>query len=48
MTVRAAFPIHKSYVVKEPMFGNVKGFQIAGDNLLKAQGTAGEDRDGQR
>ena len=46
--VKAAFPNHKIYVVKEPMFANVKGFQIAGDNLLKAQGTAGEDRDGQR
>ena len=46
--VKAAFPNHKISVVKEPMFANVKGFQIAGDNLLKAQGTAGEDRDGQR
>ena len=46
--VKAAFPNHKIYVVKEPMFANVKGFQIAGDNLLTAQVTAGEDRDGQR
>ncbi len=46
--VKAAFPNHKIYVVKEPMFANVKGFQIAGDNLLKAQVASTEDRDGQR
>ncbi|RCW65158.1 PRTRC system protein D [Pseudorhodoferax soli] len=35
--VKAAFPKHKIHVIKDPMFANVKGFQIAGANLLSAE-----------
>lgn len=31
--VKAAFPNHKIQVVKDPLFANVKGFQITGHNL---------------
>ena len=46
--VKAAFPNHKIQVVKDPMFANVKGFQLAGDNFLKGQSTVPEERDAQR
>ncbi len=46
--VKAAFPHHKIQVIKDPMFANVKGFQIAGANLLEAQDGAAEDHDAQR
>lgn len=42
--VKAAFPNHRIYVVKDPMFANVKGFQMAGANLLSTQGSVSEDR----
>jgi plasmid segregation protein ParM len=31
--VKAAFPKHRIHEVKEPLFANVRGFQIAGQNL---------------
>jgi plasmid segregation protein ParM len=31
--VKAAFPKHRIHEVKEPMFANVRGFQIAGQNF---------------
>lgn len=34
--VKAAFPSHKIQVVKDPLFANVKGFQITGRNLADA------------
>lgn len=34
--VKAAFPNHKIQVVKDPLFANVKGFQITGRNLADA------------
>jgi plasmid segregation protein ParM len=42
--VRAAFPNHRIHVVKDPMFANVKGFQLAGANLVASQ--AGHSEDG--
>lgn len=38
--VKAAFPNHRIHVVKAPMFANIKGFQIAGANLVAAQAAA--------
>ncbi|RCW72404.1 plasmid segregation protein ParM [Pseudorhodoferax soli] len=35
--IKAAFPNHKIQVVREPMHANVKGFQIAGSNLMEAE-----------
>jgi plasmid segregation protein ParM len=34
--VREAFPRHKVLEVKEPMFANVRGFQLAGTNYAKS------------
>jgi plasmid segregation protein ParM len=33
--VKAAFPLHKIHEVKEPMFANVRGFQLAGQNYAR-------------
>jgi len=33
--VKAAFPNHKIHEVKEPMFANVRGFQLAGQNYAR-------------
>lgn len=35
--VKGAFPHHKIQQLPDPMFANVKGFQIAGANLLQAK-----------
>jgi len=35
--VKAAFANHKIQVIKDAVFANVKGFQIAGENLVKSQ-----------
>jgi plasmid segregation protein ParM len=50
--VKAAFPKHRIHEVKEPMFANVRGFQLAGQNYARsslvatgkerAQGASGE------
>lgn len=50
--VKAAFPKHRIHEVKEPMFANVRGFQLAGQNYARssmaatgkerAQGVSGE------
>ena len=50
--VKAAFPKHRIHEVKEPMFANVRGFQLAGQNYARsslvatgkerAQGMSGE------
>ena len=42
--VKAAFPRHRIHEVKEPMFANVRGFQLAGQNyaLSAMAGTACE------
>lgn len=32
--VKAAFPNHQIQGIRDPMFANVRGFQIAGENLL--------------
>lgn len=32
--VRSAFPKHRIHELKEPMFANVRGFQLAGQNLV--------------
>lgn len=37
--VRAAFPRHRIQEVKEPMFANVRGFQLAGQNYCRAVAT---------
>lgn len=34
--VKAAFPKHRIHEVKEPMFANVRGYQIAGSNYVAA------------
>ena len=31
--VKAAFPKHRIHEVKEPLFANVRGFQVAGQNF---------------
>jgi len=36
--VKKAFPKHRIQEVREPMFANVRGFQIAGMNLVRAAG----------
>jgi len=38
--VKAAFPKHKIHEVKEPMFANVRGFQLAGQNYAQSAMTA--------
>lgn len=39
--VKAAFPKHRIHEVKEPMFANVRGFQIAGQNYARTVMAAG-------
>ena len=34
--VKAAFPKHKIHEMKDPMYANVKGFQIAGMNYARS------------
>ena len=34
--VKEAFPKHKIHEIKEPMYANVKGFQIAGMNYSRS------------
>ncbi len=34
--VKAAFPRHRIHEVKEPMFANVRGFQLAGQNYARS------------
>lgn len=34
--VKAAFPKHRIHEVKEPMFANVRGFQLAGQNHVRS------------
>ena len=43
--VRAAFPNHVVQSLRDPMYANVKGFQIAGENLLTQAGEALEAAD---
>jgi len=38
--VKAAFPKHRIHEVKEPMFANVRGFQLAGQNYASSKMTA--------
>jgi len=38
--VKAAFPKHRIHEVKEPMFANVRGFQLAGQNYANSKMTA--------
>lgn len=42
--VKAAFPRHRIHEVKEPMFANVRGFQLAGQNYARSVMTAERDR----
>jgi plasmid segregation protein ParM len=42
--VKAAFPKHRIHEVKEPMFANVRGFQLAGQNFVATAGAVGRDR----
>ena len=43
--VKAAFPKHRIHEVKEPMFANVRGFQLAGQNLASSSmAAAGRER----
>lgn len=43
--VKAAFPKHRIHEVKEPMFANVRGFQLAGQNYARSTMVgAGEGR----
>lgn len=42
--VKAAFPKHWIHEVKEPMFANVRGFQIAGQNYAASAMASGHDR----
>ena len=42
--VKAAFPKHRIHEVKEPLFANVRGFQLAGQNYVLTNGTNGADR----
>lgn len=39
--VKAAFPKHRIHEVKEPMFANVRGFQLAGQNYARSVMAAG-------
>jgi len=38
--VKAAFPKHRIHEVKEPMFANVRGFQLGGQNYANSKMTA--------
>ena len=42
--VKAAFPKHRIHEVKEPLFANVRGFQLAGQNYVLTNGANGADR----
>ena len=42
--VKAAFPKHRIHEVKEPMFANVRGFQLAGQNLAASAVAAYRER----
>lgn len=43
--VKAAFPMHRIHEVKEPIFANVKGFQLAGQNYARtAMAGGGRER----
>lgn len=42
--VKTAFPKHRIHEVKEPMFANVRGFQIAGQNYVATTLTTNRDR----
>jgi plasmid segregation protein ParM len=43
--VKAAFPKHRIHEVKEPMFANVRGFQLAGQNHARSvMGANGKER----
>jgi len=42
--VKAAFPRHRIHEVKEPMFANVRGFQLAGQNYARSVMAAERDR----
>ena len=42
--VKAAFPKHRIHEVKEPMFANVRGFQLAGQNYARSVMAAGRER----
>ena len=42
--VKAAFPKHRIHEVKEPMFANVRGFQLAGQNYAASAVTAYRER----
>ncbi len=47
--VKEAFPKHKIHEIKEPMYANVKGFQIAGTNYARstlAKGIGADEDDG--
>ena len=44
--VKAAFPKHRIHEVKEPMFANVRGFQIAGQNYARTVLAAERERPG--
>ena len=43
--VKTAFPNHQIQAIRDPMFANVRGFQIAGENLLSLEAGAREDGD---
>jgi plasmid segregation protein ParM len=40
--VKAAFPHHRIHVVKDPIFANVKGFQLAGASLVARDAEEGQ------
>ena len=42
--VKAAFPKHRIHEVKDPMFANVRGFQLAGQNYAASAIAPGRDR----
>lgn len=42
--VKAAFPKHRIHEVKDPMFANVRGFQLAGQNYAASTLASGRDR----
>ena len=42
--VSAAFPKHRIHEVKEPLFANVRGFQIAGQNYAATAMVSARDR----
>ena len=42
--VKAAFPKHRIHEVKEPMFANVRGFQLAGQNYAASAMALNRDR----